>query len=209
MFINYIGDYEIMIKKKKCVWLNSAAQAKIPKYKSKIAFTLAEILITLTVVGVVSAITIPTLINKYKMIQFTTAKNKAYSELQQAYLKIFEETGSYPEEQCLLNDSECIGKLFADKMKTLSGSVWIPKNGFLKNCIEENIPEANKKEKHYCITTTDGMVFDFDMERAYGINDDRRNAFILLDVNGIKKPNKDNKDRYRIEIRNHKLQVVN
>ena len=48
---------------------------KIPPSKIKFAFTLAEVLITLGIIGVVAAMTIPTLMQKYYEKQ-TVAKLK-------------------------------------------------------------------------------------------------------------------------------------
>jgi len=45
------------------------------------AFTLAEVLVTLTVIGVVSAMTIPTLMNKNKEVQTVAAVKSAYTIL--------------------------------------------------------------------------------------------------------------------------------
>ena len=53
--------------------------------KKKVAFTLAEVLITLGIIGVVAAITIPGLINNYKAKQLRTKYLKAYSTVAQAF----------------------------------------------------------------------------------------------------------------------------
>ncbi len=53
--------------------------------KKKVAFTLAETLITLGIIGVVAAITIPGLINNYKAKQLRTKYLKAYSTVAQAF----------------------------------------------------------------------------------------------------------------------------
>lgn len=53
-------------------------------YKNKKGFTLAEVLITLGIVGVVAALTIPVLIGKYNELVTITALRKTYSELSQA-----------------------------------------------------------------------------------------------------------------------------
>lgn len=47
-----------------------------PQHK---AFTLAEVLITLGIIGIVAAITIPTLVNTYQDIQYQNAYKKAYA----------------------------------------------------------------------------------------------------------------------------------
>lgn len=49
------------------------------------AFTLAEVLITLTIIGVVAALTLPPLINNYKKTQYVVGLKKAYAELSQAF----------------------------------------------------------------------------------------------------------------------------
>ena len=54
------------------------------KYKNKIAFTLAEVLITLGIIGVVAALTIPTLISNIQGIQFRSKFKKTISVLSQA-----------------------------------------------------------------------------------------------------------------------------
>ncbi len=48
-------------------------------------FTLAEVLITLVIIGVVAALTVPTMIAKYQEEQTITSVKKFYSEISQAY----------------------------------------------------------------------------------------------------------------------------
>ena len=55
----------------------------------KHAFTLAEILITLGVIGVVAAMTLPTVIKNYKAITLRSQLNKAYSSFSQATQMIY------------------------------------------------------------------------------------------------------------------------
>ena len=50
----------------------------------KFAFTLAEVLITLTIIGVIAAITIPNLLQKYQNYQLATKFQKAYAVLSEA-----------------------------------------------------------------------------------------------------------------------------
>lgn len=56
--------------------------------KNKVAFTLAEVLVTLGIIGVVSAMTIPTLIQNYQKQVFVTQLKKAYSELSQGFQNV-------------------------------------------------------------------------------------------------------------------------
>lgn len=50
----------------------------------KKAFTLAEVLITLGIIGVIAALTLPGLIQGYRKKVTETALKKAYSQLSQA-----------------------------------------------------------------------------------------------------------------------------
>ena len=72
-----------------------------PKYRmvnctlllKKAAFTLAEVLITLGIIGVVAALTLPSLIQNYHEKQRVTQLKKAYSVMQNAFLMAQEEYG--------------------------------------------------------------------------------------------------------------------
>ncbi len=54
----------------------------------KVAFTLAEILITLAIIGVVAAITLPTFINKYQEHVLKQQFKRAYSNFSQVLLQV-------------------------------------------------------------------------------------------------------------------------
>ena len=60
---------------------------------SRKAFTLAEILITLTVIGVVAALTIPTLLQNTNQAEFKTALKREFADLSQATLSIKNDLG--------------------------------------------------------------------------------------------------------------------
>lgn len=57
------------------------------------AFTLAEVLITLGVIGVVCALTLPSLINKIEDMQYTAMWKKKYSEISNIYNLVKDEMG--------------------------------------------------------------------------------------------------------------------
>lgn len=73
-----------IIKKYVNLCLQSNTYSNITK-KRKLAFTLAEVLITLGIIGIVAAITIPQLINNYKAKRLRTQFLKSYSTIQQAF----------------------------------------------------------------------------------------------------------------------------
>ena len=51
------------------------------------AFTLAEVLVTLGIIGVVSAMTVPTLMQNYQRQSYVTQLHKVYNEMSQALLR--------------------------------------------------------------------------------------------------------------------------
>ena len=53
----------------------------------KAAFTLAEVLVTLGIIGVVSAMTVPTLMQNYQRQSYVTQLHKTYNEMSQALLR--------------------------------------------------------------------------------------------------------------------------
>lgn len=69
----------------------------------KNAFTLAETLITLTIIGVIAALTIPNLISKYQKHSYVVGLKKAYSQLQNAMKMIPITQG------CPAGDFDCAG----------------------------------------------------------------------------------------------------
>lgn len=80
---------------------NRQTEDNSPKYSmvnctlllKKAAFTLAEVLITLGIIGVVAAMTLPSLIQNYHEKQRVTQLKKAYSVMQNAFLMAQEEYG--------------------------------------------------------------------------------------------------------------------
>ena len=52
------------------------------------AFTLAEVLVTLGIIGVVSAMTVPTLMQNYQKKSYVTQLHKVYNELQQSIVQL-------------------------------------------------------------------------------------------------------------------------
>ncbi len=63
--------------------------------KRKVAFTLAEVLITLGIIGIVAAMTLPSLLTNYREKQRVSQLKKTYSTLQQAFLRAEEAHGEY------------------------------------------------------------------------------------------------------------------
>lgn len=85
----------------------------------KCAFTLAEVLITLGIIGVVAALTLPNLIANYKEKQAVVALKKITSELTQVSRQLDYEYGGNWTIACDKFDDVCFRDLFAEKMNVI------------------------------------------------------------------------------------------
>lgn len=147
----------------------------------KYGFTLAEVLITLVIIGVIAAMTVPTLMNNTNSQEYRSALKKAISALNQAV------TMHYALEGALVNDEHStdgvVGNIFAARLNVInsgtvttanwagtgdgacSGTVFITADGIA-----------------YCVNTFEDGACNSDGTTSCGE--------ILIDVNGMKKPNK-------------------
>ena len=89
-------------ERKKCMKnLKTSTESQFPHISrglgrggdKKSAFTLAEVLITLGVIGVVAAMTLPTLIHNYQKTVYVNQLKKSYSILEQAFQKMLADDG--------------------------------------------------------------------------------------------------------------------
>ena len=108
------------------------------------AFTLAEVLITLMIIGIVAALTIPSVISNYQQQEFKTGLKKAVSVLNEAIQMNINQTAETP------SDTEGLLDYFAKSMSMMEYG-----NSY---AITEQRREQYGNEFFY---TTDGMRFEF------------------------------------------------
>ena len=110
----------------------------------KAAFTLAEVLITLGIIGVVTAMTLPAVINKINDRQNIAALKKIYSVMSQATLDVIRENGSM-ENLCAVGDTDCLSQLYRNFIKTVKVC---EKGGDGEACTVEYITGVKSKFKN-------------------------------------------------------------
>lgn len=185
------------------------------------AFTLAEILITLGIIGVVAAMTLPAVINTTKNKELETALKKSYSTLGQAVQRIFLE--DYGGAEISIGSTTTTGfKSFVNNMQQQYKQSSICIDG-QKNCplsvfplsnfsstdganfIVENYKNYNgqKSGAGYCndgiMSVIDGSFIFFDISNSE--QDTAGKFFICIDVNGWKKrPNRLGHDFFMFEL---------
>lgn len=162
------------------------------------AFTLAETLITLAIIGVVAAITIPVLFNDYQSSAYKQSWRKAYSVFSQAYIQLLSENNlNWTSSVNMKNDFLPYFKVLKDC--DVSGSnCWHP-TGTIKT-----LPLADGTQYTMGnwsgspgLVTLDGMKIIFFDEAA-------TQGWIMIDVNGDKGPNIEGRDVFGLRFKNNK-----
>lgn len=111
----------------------------------KPAFTLAEVLITLGIIGVVAAMTLPTVIGKYRRMVASTKLKKFYSVINQSIERSFAEKG-----ELLLDTSMIIGDENAEFLEN-----WCKEN-MTKYIVKVKEEGIEKNPNYYRIVFMDG-----------------------------------------------------
>ena len=187
----------------------------------KKSMTLAEVLITLGIIGVVAAITLPTLINNYQNTQYVTSLKKAYTEFNEVLKEMSADAGC-------VNDLQCSG-LFDTGTTTQSlGDEFVKYVKVIKNCgtnIMQECQSATTNRNYdgtgidedwhgyYKVRTADGMSIFISNYRNNCSADWSTTILgymtqvcgeILVDLNGPKKPNNVGRDFFVFYITNGK-----
>lgn len=179
-------------------------------------FTLAEVLITLAIIGIVAAMTIPTLIANYQKTQYITGLKKAYSEITEALKLMADDYGCPDNLNCTgLFGPAAVSDTFANEFKKY---LKVAKDcGSTYNASDENTKCFADTYASHIDGTYDGLDFNQDFMGAYklttadgfsmSIQDDAENCNtnsfmvpagtnmahtcgeMLIDVNGKKGPN--------------------
>ena len=176
----------------------------------KKAFSLAEVLITLGIIGVVAALTLPSVVQNYQKRSLEVATQKFYSVMSQAIKQYMADEGvddlrgssllagdDDSDEVLIAKDDEffkkylkaqiCEDGCFADNYKTLTGETSYE--------VGKSVDGYDMKGRYLL---PDGMVVDSYSYGALGDNDTP--GTIYVDVNGRKGPNKIGYDLWSMSV---------
>lgn len=139
---------------------------------NKRGFTLAEVLITLGVIGIVAAMTMPTLLVQHRERENTTKLKKIYSTMTQAYTRAVAERGT-PEFWDLMGENDPTGAenikqilspYFTVKLGGINGEIWLDTNTRqLNNRPGPNIG-AGEGGEYATFAVVDGMSIAFTVD---------------------------------------------
>ena len=156
------------------------------------AFTLAEVLITLGIIGVVAAITLPTLIQNYKKKAYATRAHKAYAEVLQAIKLSENDNGPIQDWNCVTSvqgSIDCVEKYIKPYYKDLtlcSGGATVCGHG---------IGTSNAKYK-----TPSGVCLSFLYQNHF--------LYMMMDVNSAQPPTLQGIDAFYFNTVNSKNMLL-
>ncbi len=181
--------------------------------KKRAAFTLAEVLITLGIIGVVAAITIPSIITDYQKKITAKRLSQTYSILSQALTMAQAEYGDTSSWSTLFNvdvddfaQTTELGRLWADKyllpyMKKLKNAeiMTLSDAGYKNNITSKSGSSLIYVGSNYYIThLSNGVILLITYEY---INGKAFVPLIYVDVNGITNPNMAGRDVFLFTFR--------
>ncbi len=170
----------------------------------RFGFTLAEVLITLGIIGVVAAMTMPTLMNSTQGAQYKAAYKKALSALSQAVtLNVALDEWSFADLDSDADGSYGLQTMLTSRMnvvRTETGTFEDPKGDTYK----AKYSAAGKGQgvnadvsvgtSNITLFFNDGIMFTFDPAQATACTKadgaDANECYGFIDVNGIKAPNR-------------------
>ena len=159
----------------------------------KKAFTLAEILITLGIIGVVAAMTMPVLIENYKKKQTVTQLKKIYSALQQSIQLSQNNYGDFCNWDWGLTSEDFFKRYLSSNFSVLKNcgngeGCWNTDGGFQLNGNKySEAPSFTSNGLASKLSLMDGTFVAL-------IKQDNNHIHIHVDLNGDKRPNVYGKD---------------
>lgn len=165
----------------------------------KKGFTLAEVLITLGIIGIVAAMTMPIMNAKTKDLVLKNQYKKSQNILANGYKLMMAKSSTYQVEElpflticndikCVSNEHKNIFSIIDDTAGNLSYDN-LPQEYSIKDKSDKS--QFNWEDTKYIFITNDGMIFGL-------ASDKELSSFsIISDVNGIKLPNIVKKDLYK------------
>ena len=140
----------------------------------RFAFTLAEVLVTLGIIGVVSAMTVPTLMNNYQRQSYVVQLHKVYNEFSQVFERYMaDQKVDTLRESDIYNSPTNLNTFVRDYIKvvkdcgTSMADCFAPSYTFINNAKVINVTGTCNK----VFTMASGAVICMDVENGDGAED--------------------------------------
>lgn len=176
----------------------------ISKLHAMIAFTLAEVMITLGIIGIVAEITIPTLMNNVSDMQYKAAWKKNFANISNATNMIKSDNWGSLKSLCADNDNDCLNGLYAQKFSytkicnsgSIYGICW--HNNNTSYSLDGGLMSWDNGAG---FVLADGTLLDVNLYSgncSQPVGTINVCGTIHVDVNGFKGPNKRGKDIFSL-----------
>ncbi len=170
---------------------------------NKQGFTLAEVLVTLGIIGVVSAMTVPTLMQNYQRKSYVTQLHKVYNELQQAAQQYMTDRNAVNLREAGLTSNDALANFVKTYFKVVKecGEEQEP-------CFAANYTKISGKDmgegtgQPLNMTIASGVSFGFGISST-GTANNNRVAIFDVDINGPQGPNIAGRDVFILGLFNN------
>ena len=168
----------------------------------RFGFTLAEVLVTLGIIGVVAAVTMPTLVSNHQRKVYVTQLQKVYTELSQAAKRAITDNNAISLDETKYNGHNANGAknflhdyfnivndcgtdltpCFADSYKTINGSDF---------ALERSVVAVSLASGASISVYYNGLLYDYDYHGYLELQ---------VDVNGAEGPNILGRDLFTMDL---------
>ena len=165
------------------------------------AFTLAEVLVTLGIIGVVSAMTVPTLMQNYQRQSYVTQLHKTYNEVSQALLRYQTDRNALNLTEAGLSSQAAWNAMVPQYFKTVKVCDSSLTPCFPETSSYKKISGVALNANVYSVQTSYVLASGASV-RFYRAVNGNRICFLMVDVNGKKGPNILGRDLFTLSIYN-------
>lgn len=178
-------------------------------------FSLAELLITISIIGIIAGFVIPAIFFEMQEAQFKTAWKKAYADISQATIRTLQDNGGTFFYMCPYFDSVCLRDKYLPYLSYIKictigntyGNCWHKLDGSAKylngNGVDGSTYDWDGLNSRAGIILNDGKLVNFMYKFEDGIFNQTSEisyGYIHVDINGFKGPNTVGKDIFGITL---------
>ena len=167
--------------------------------KNKLAFTLAEVLVTLGIIGVVSAMTVPTLMQNYQRQSYVTQLHKTYNEISQALLRYQTDRNAINLTEAGLTSQDAVNNFITTYFKN------VKECDTMNNCFASSYKamDGGTINNNYNANVKSYVFASGVSIRPLSVKSGARLINIGIDINGQKGPNIGGRDLFWFYVYNN------
>ncbi len=166
----------------------------------KAAFTLAEVLVTLGIIGVVSAMTVPSLMQNYQRQSYVTQLHKVYNEFSQAFVQYQTDNNALNLKEAGFSSQDNINSFIRSYFKV------IKECDSMDGCFADAYKKMNgTATKAWAVDYKSFVLANGASIRPAYLPEGNKIINIALDINGLKGPNVVGRDLFWLYVYNNGL----